>query len=425
MKKAIILNIILLILIKLVLEYAYIEYIVKFYEYAGFHYAFSYDKYLFGWLVYIFGYILLRKKQTLYIYEIFLFLFFLYILPNIIYYSLSDQNTYFFIGIISPFFIIITFLTQKNVFRVSTLKKGKPIILILSFILSITVVIHYIINTHGHMVLNLKDVYVYRDAYDHGNQAGIFGYINSWASKIFVVLLFAWAVSEKKLFFILIALLLILMMFAFSGHKSILQGIFLVIFFYFLSFAKNKDTLVMIGFFFLIVVSIILAEYLNLEIIVSLIVRRLLFLPAQLNFIYFDFFSTHEYFYWSNSIFKFFISSIYDKGPTYVIGEYLGHPEANMNIGFVASGFAHAGYLGVLVYTFIGFIILTIINTLSKKMNKYIVFSIIFIPINALFVSSDMLTILLTHGLMVILLVLWMYEDKIYKLKIGRLRYKF
>ena len=422
----VVINLILLILIKLLLEYAYVEYVVKYYEYDGFHYIFSLDKYIFGWIIYLGGYFVLRMKSYIYIYEIFLFLFLLYLLPNIIYYSLSNQSTNFFIAIVLSYFITLLFISNKSIIGIKKISKGKPIILFLSFISTLIVVIHLVISTGGHMVLNFRDVYDFREQFEKINSSGFFGYLNSWVSKIFVVLFFSWSIQRNKKILIGISFFLIVLLFVFSGHKAVLQSIILIIFFYYLYKIydlRKKELFIIFSFFFLIALILVITNYYDATILASLIIRRLLFIPSQLNFVYFDFFSHHNFAYWGNSILKYFINYPYSVDISHVIGTYLGHPEENANTGYIASGYAQAGYFGIILYTFLSIVVLNLINSFFKQIEKYIAMSIVFIPVQVFFTSSDFLTTLLTHGLLIAILVLWLYENKNYVLRFGQLKY--
>jgi oligosaccharide repeat unit polymerase len=314
---------------------------------------------------------------------------------------------------------------NKSIIKIPSLKKGKLIILFISILFTFTVVIHYIITSGGHMVLNFKDVYIFRDQFGASGSSGIFGYINSWTSKIFAVLFFAWTLEKKKLFLIFISSSLILAMFIFSGHKGVLQGIMLTLFFYFLfNKIKKKELFILISFLFLIIFSLSAFFIYDFTMVASLLIRRLLILPAELNFVYFDFFTHHDFVYWSNGILKYFLNNPYQVEMTHVIGAYMGHPSMGANTGFMASAYMHAGIFGIIIYTILAIIIINLITNFSEKINKYIVMSIVFIPIKTMFISSDMLTTLLTHGLLVSIFTLWLYENKNYILKIGNTKYK-
>jgi hypothetical protein len=94
------------------------------------------------------------------------------------------------------------------------------------------------------------------------------------------------------------------------------------------------------------------------------------------------------------------------------------------NTGFIATGYMHFGYFGLLIYVFLAIIILRVINRLGKKIKKYTVLSIVFLPINTLFMASDLFSTLLTHGLLIAVLVLWLYEDKVYIVQFFNKKFK-
>jgi hypothetical protein len=258
---------------------------------------------------------------------------------------------------------------------------------------------NYFISTGGKMVWSFSQVYAFRDSYGDASQAGIFGYLNSWAAKIFSVILLAWSLQKKKLLITLFVMLLIILLFALSGHKGVLKGVLLVFFFYFLCKYSNTR-LVLAGAFMLFLLSIVIITHVfDSTMLGSLLLRRLLFVPALLNFKYLEFFSNNEFVYWSNSILKSFVDYPYHIRPVEVVGEYLGNEGMAANTGFLANGYMHAGYLGVALYTAIAIVIFNIINGFSQKIESYFILSIAFIPINVLFVSADLFAAVLTHGL--------------------------
>ena len=119
---------------KLILEYLYITFVYTYYEYTGFIYDFLIYKYIFGWVIYIAGYCMIYLKKNIYLVELFLFVFLLYILPNTIYYSLTNQNTSHYLALVLPFFIILSLISTKT-FDLPILPMSKPIILFIAFIL--------------------------------------------------------------------------------------------------------------------------------------------------------------------------------------------------------------------------------------------------------------------------------------------------
>ena len=84
----------------------------------------------------------------------------------------------------------------------------------------------------------------------------------------------------------------------------------------------------------------------------SLFTRRLLFVPAQLTFKYFEYFNMNQFVWWSsNNIIGLFIQYPYEKPFPQLIGEdYLNTPLLSANNGFFSTGFMHGGIVGIFIY---------------------------------------------------------------------------
>lgn len=416
----------LLILIKLLLEYLYINVIALNYSYSGLTYVFSYNNYVIGWAIYLFGYLILLRKKKLYIYEIFYLLYFIYVLPTIVFFELSNKSFSDFLILIIPYFVILLFVFERPEKQIKSFPNGKIIVLVLSFLAVVSVIIHYLFSTGGNFVLSFDEVYDFREKFGESNLSGIFGYLNSWTMKIFLVVLYSWALNQKNIKALILFIFFILIVFMLSGHKEALSGVFLIFFFKFLfkQKAKRRRIFILLSLFLLLFLIAINSFINGLSILDSLITRRLFFVPIHLNFTYIEFFSNHEYVYWSNSIFKYFLNYPYNLPPAFLIGDYLGVSGMSANTGFIATGYMHFGYFGLLIYVFLAIIILRVINRLGKKIKKYTVLSIVFLPINTLFMASDLFSTLLTHGLLIAVLVLWLYEDKVYIVQFFNKKFK-
>ncbi len=144
-------------------------------------------------------------------------------------------------AIVLPFFFIVNFTSDKKLIRNLYIPKGKIIVLALAFLVLISVIVNYIILNDGKMVWSFYQVYDFRKEYGEFSSQGIFGYLNGWAMKVFSVLIFAWALYGKRLFFILMIISLIVLLFALSGHKGVLKGISLVIFLWVFESKKQRS----------------------------------------------------------------------------------------------------------------------------------------------------------------------------------------
>ncbi|GGH01659.1 hypothetical protein GCM10011416_20540 [Polaribacter pacificus] len=410
----------LLVLIKLILEYAYVNVVSLNYGYSGFLFDFSFTNYIIGWLVYIFGYVFLLTKKDIYIYEIFYLLFFIYILPTIVFYELAGKSTLDFFTLVLPYFLILLFVFEGTLKQIKPYPKGKVIVIAISLLAILVVIFNYYISTGGKVVLSLTEVYDFREEFEGASGSGLFGYLNSWVMKIFLVIIYAWAFAKKNIIGLVVSIFFILVVFALSGHKEVLSGIFLIFFFNFLfKLSERNRKLFLLGSLFLLFLVVTVFSMLEgVNLLGSIVIRRLFFVPIHLNFTYLEFFSNHEHVYWSNSILKQFFIYPYSLDPAFVIGNYLGVIGMSANTGFIATGFMHASYFGIFFYVFLAIVFLNIINIVGKKSKKYMVLSIVFLPINALFMASDLFSTLLTHGLLIAIVLLWLYEDEIYTIRI-------
>tara|TARA_B110000858_G_C17671803_1_gene412293 strand:- start:42 stop:326 length:285 start_codon:yes stop_codon:yes gene_type:complete len=82
------------------------------------------------------------------------------------------------------------------------------------------------------------------------------------------------------------------------------------------------------------------------------------------------------------------------------------------NSGFVSSGYAHAGFLGILAYTFVIGMLLKFVNYLSNNsMPLWFAASIIIIPFIFVLTSADLLVVGLTHGMFISIILIYLSRE--------------
>ena len=117
--------------------------------------------------------------------------------------------------------------------------------------------------------------------------------------------------------------------------------------------------------------------------------------------------------FWSNSVLSYFLSYPYDLSLSHVIGRYLGNEGMSANNGFVASGFAHAGIFGVFFYALIIGLILRFINDVTYNLLPlWFAVALSIVPLRSLLISSDLFTVMLTHGFIIALLIIFLARSK-------------
>jgi len=142
----------------------------------------------------------------------------------------------------------------------------------------------------------------------------------------------------------------------------------------------------------------------------SILIRRAFFVPADLNYIYFDFFSSTDFIYWSHSILKNIFTYPYETMPVYVIGDFLGYPEMAANTGIFGTGYMHFGILGILLYLFVATLLINLVQQLHT-LPYWVINAVVLMPFISIFLSADLPTALLTHGLFVSIILLYLYSS--------------
>ena len=195
-----------------------------------------------------------------------------------------------------------------------------------------------------------------------------------------------------------------------TGHKSFLMyPIFSIVIFHVLRSKSPSIILlrflsVLILFFYLIDVWVLTTPFLT-----STFTRRLLFIPANTAFAYYDYFSNSGFLYWSNSFMKVFLNYNYEVSPALLVGSYMGDSTMVANNSFMSTGYMHLGFLGATFYSLLFVIIVRMASELSRSSNGVLLvwkIAVLNLPLFQLLTSSDLFTALLTHGLGVGLLLL-------------------
>jgi hypothetical protein len=217
----------------------------------------------------------------------------------------------------------------------------------------------------------------------------------------------------RRYFLFLVFFLVQIYFFSASTHKSVLFFPFLLVgvWFYF----RKTSSLVILPVMFSSVIIVTLFSYLMLDDLwlSSLFSRRVFYVPANLTFVYFDFFSDNPNIFWSNSVLSSFLTYPYDLSLTHVVGRYLGSEEMGANNGFIASGYAHAGIFGVFIYSIIVGIILRFLNDITyKTMPVWLAVALTIVPLRSLLISSDLFTVMLTHGFIVAIILVYLIRVK-------------
>jgi len=418
-KKDTIKTLLLVIIYKLILDLAYYLIVSPVWTYSKFIFKFNALKLIESYLL-LFVIFVLMPKKTKKLSNIILWIFSLMsYVPMLTLFALMDESRIFMYA--TTFFWIIVFLiirTKIPKLNIKKLKQSKVIrwiIFITVPIISFALVYKYL---GLHINFSLRSVYEIRSHYT-GLHIPFAGYILNWFAKIIGPTLFVIFFMKKKWIPLILVLGLQILLFSITGHKSYLFVIPFVLAMLWIVNKKNSLNWMTIGLIIIILISN-LSYYLIDDLwLSSLATRRTLLVPAQLSFFYYDFFSNNQFTFFSqHHIFQNLINYPYNLNPPHLIGEaYFNRPQMGANNGIVSDGYMNFGFIGMIMWAIVLSFILKLIDNLGKRKNIKITITVIMIPTLSI-ISSSLPTVLITHGLVLSLLLLYLLPKEKFKQKI-------
>lgn len=253
------------------------------------------------------------------------------------------------------------------------------------------------------------------------NMSAAMAYTFSGVSKVILPIAVIFAMRLREWWALALAGVFVILIYGMMHHKSVLVLPLAVGALYYLQKIRRDNLLIHAFFCAVVVISFVdvlaIMHFKNAGLFTSFITRRIFFLPPLIDSFYIDFFSSGEKLYWSTSGIGFgFAENPYPVTAPYLIGElYFGSSEMGANTGIVGSGFAHAGLLGVAVYSALLGLIIGVLNCYGRVIGHAII-SCVSVPIIITIINtSDLSTVLLTHGLAFLLIILLIFPSAKYR----------
>lgn len=403
-----------IVLYRLLLDFSYFVFVHPIYSYNGFALEINVYAYIISWIAIATLLPLMNTSAKAISDYAILFTYLLVIVPLSSLYGLDFSRPIQPLAISIFALILIIFIVRikfPNFRQLPRIKDGYKYAVVLSLICVFFVAINYRLSG-VELNLDFEKVYDYRNSNALLASGGILSYINSWTYKVFNITLISLCLLHRRFFLLVIFLAIQIFFYAATAHKLVL---FLPIFcltcwFYF----KRSNSLIFLPFLLnlLIMLILLLVVVYDLTIAGAVFIRRLFFIPAHLSYVYYEFFSVNPYFFWSDSVLSWLFKNQYNFNIAHTIGDYLGRYEMGANNGFISSGYANAGILGVLIYSFILALILRFANFLTiNKLPIWLSLSILAVPLSNTILNSDLFTTMLTHGFGVALLMIYLLSS--------------
>ncbi|MEL7178445.1 MAG: hypothetical protein AAFN63_01320 [Pseudomonadota bacterium] len=381
-------------------------------RYYGFGYVISTPRLIFSLLTVFFFAVFTRAGNGAAAFYQILSIFIL-LCPAAVYYSFGGATDTYFGTIILGLFAM--FLTSHLSFKRPTFSRlSKRSVLALMLSLTVFSILAMVaLGGLRYFNLNLLDVYLFRRSAAE-LLPSIFGYIISPVAKVVIPLGIVLGVYYRSNAIAVLFVLLTVVFFGLTHHKSVIAAPIVVLIFYLglQRFSVQKSLIIV----FLGIAAICLFEVAwrraigvsSSGMLSTFVMRRGFFMPALVDNLHIQFFTENSVYYWSNSRVSFgLVSSPYEVSSPFLIGEaFFGQREMSANTGFLGSGYANARSLGVVVYGLVLGFFIAVLNAHGRAVGHPFVICASLVVITSAMMSSDLVTILITHGLIFLMLCL-------------------
>lgn len=248
--------------------------------------------------------------------------------------------------------------------------------------------------------LSMETIYANRSAHQH-ELRGAMEYAHMAATRTVVPLLTIAALVYRRWAFVLSGVLLELGIFAVAQHRTALFAPLAILGSYGLARSRSNVQWLLVAYLTTALVGWIASATMAGFLVNEFIVRRVIFVPALLNFEYRDLIDSGPFVWWSDSKLSLgFFDYPYPASVPYLVGAQIGMPFAHANAGWIGSGYMHAGASGVLLYALLIGLLLAVLNDrLGTPRDRFGAMAF-FVSFLWIFMSSDPPAVMLTHGML-------------------------
>jgi len=412
-KKQNLYNFFIIVLYKAILDLSYYFVISPVWRYARFDLNFSTLKFIESYFLLFVIFILMPKSSKKLSNVMIWLLILLSYVPMLSLFAFMDQPRVYMYAV-TGFWALVFLLLKLPVVSFAPLKNSQSKIIRYSIFIGLTGIVFFLIYKYLGIFFNfdLTKVYDIRREY---RAIGIpfAGYLFNWIAYIVNPIFFALFLVKRKWIWVGLIIFLQILLFSVTGLKAFLFALPFVLALMWIVNRKNPLTWMAIGLAGIILVG--MSSYWLIDDIwgSALFTNRTLLIPAQLSFLYYDFFSTHDYTFLSqHRVFRTFLDYPYHLDPPHLIADvYFDKPEMNANNGIYADAYMNFGHIGFIFWAILLTVILRLIDSFSR--NKDLKITVAAIAMPAIFLTnSPLLTCLLTHGLLLVLLILYLLPKK-------------
>ena len=367
------LNFSLFVIYKLLLDITYITIQSDVFEYSGYNKVIIWSRILTGWGVFLsMSYFICRWKNN--VYSLFLYVMHLMtIVPLIVLFQYNIEYKLWMVlaQCICILFMMFIFKIPQKVCVVNQThkigfnnKKFQFILITSLLIYTLFIYFKFGIPTFESMLLaNISETRAEAEI------SLVLSLFQNLFCRIILPFCILWYTKNRHWLLVAFCLFVQIYTYAVTGYKTYLFIPFVLLT---IQFVRNikLDRVVICGM--ITIILIVDCLYFNGQDIIwyALVCNRLIFLTAKIKYSYFDYFSNHDFAYFSQSSFAQLIGikSNYSENIPNMIGEeYFDKPQMWTNTGFIADAYSNMGYIGIMIMAIVLAIVLRYANSITKQ----------------------------------------------------------
>lgn len=397
---------------KFILDISVFTFIEKQYGYIGGITDFNIIKFFVSNFYLIIIYLIMPKKSERPSHVFLQLHLLIMIIPLLSLYGVQNKPS-LYIGMVVIMFIMQSLIIRSSKkIKLMKIKHSKRILVIL--ITSISLFVYFsMIRANGLpslRALNFFNVYEMRW---NVRYPFLMGYLVHWQAKVINPFLITLSYLNKKPKLLTLAISLQLLLYLITTHKSfILIPVAIIII---VKVLDRYDFFKVITYLsgFGVAGSLVIYKLTDIIVIPFIVIYRLLFLPAQIKYYYYDFFSSNTFTYFSEGVIGKILGLRfpYEESTNNMISSiYFGMPQSAANTGYLADAYANGGFIGMFIMTLLLTLVFVMIDSLTIHIRKNVVVGLSIFSVLALN-DLGLLTTLLTGGMLFLLLVLYLENE--------------
>ena len=350
----------------------------------------------------------------------------LQMIPLTTIYALGDDSTSYYFAISLGFILCEIMLWNSFTVPQIVRERWASWMMAVAFFGLVLFIIIYLFCNNGLPGMDALDIYSVYDLRSSGSlKIGKYQrYILTWIMGAVIPLYIVIMLQKRKYLLSLPGVVIMLLVYLYTGFKTYLFAIPLILISTLWARRKNFGSEMTIAFCLSFSILVFLALFSPIKKtffvnVYSLLGRRMMLVPANNKFKYFDFFSSHP----KMGLYGIFPSWLLQtESPyenikyTYLISKiYYNRPEMNSNTGFLAEGYMRFGYYGIPVLFFILALLFKGIDRFQERNGYEIAVGLFIYPIFSL-ADGQLLSSMVSGEWLILIGILLFYKRlNIYK----------